>query len=98
MSEIQNHLEKLGRRQQQQKVLNEQILAQAHKNEVNTEAMTENPFARSESLMFLYQKEKAKQLYQEQLAIIKQRREFENRLEAVEKQHSLERLALSRKE
>ena len=60
--------------------------------------MTENTFARSESLMFLYQKEKAKQLYQEQLAIIKQKREYETRVADIEKQHSLDRLALSRKE
>jgi hypothetical protein len=74
--------------------------AQHQRNEkmAANEAMTENLFARSESLMVLYQKEKAKQLYQEQLAIIKQKREYEARLAEMERQHSLERLALSRKE
>ncbi|KAJ3094271.1 Coiled-coil domain-containing protein 81 [Phlyctochytrium planicorne] len=97
-SEVQSHLEKLKRRHQQQEVLAEQIRAQAQRSEHVQEPVTENPFARSESLMFLYQKEKAKQLYQEQLAIIKQKREYESRIADIDRQHSLERLALSRKE
>ncbi|KAI8853531.1 hypothetical protein BC829DRAFT_439936 [Chytridium lagenaria] len=97
-AEIHGHLEKLKRRHQQQEVLAEQIRAQALRAEKIQEPMTENPFARSESLMFLYQKEKAKQLYQEQMAIIKQKREYESRIADIDRQHSLERLALSRKE
>ncbi len=48
--------------------------------------------------MALYQREKAKQLYQEQLAIVRQRQEYTKRVAEIEKRHSLERLALSRKE
>ena len=48
--------------------------------------------------MLLYQKEKAKQLYQEQMAIIRQKREYEARVREMERKHSLERLALSRRE
>ncbi|KAI9337735.1 hypothetical protein BDR26DRAFT_935462 [Obelidium mucronatum] len=99
-AEVQNHFDKLRRRQQQQEALTEQMALEqmARKREAILEPMTENSFARSETLMFLYQKEKAKQLYQEQLAILKQRREYETRVADMEKNHSLERLALSRKE
>ncbi|KAI9349434.1 hypothetical protein DFJ73DRAFT_760568 [Zopfochytrium polystomum] len=98
--EIQSHLQKLQKRQQQQEALTEQIKMQTIRQKEGAvgEPMKENLFARSESLMFLYQKEKAKQLYQEQLAIIKQRQEYEARMAALERQHSLERLALSRKD
>ncbi|KAJ3308849.1 Coiled-coil domain-containing protein 81 [Blyttiomyces sp. JEL0837] len=99
MMEIFNHLEKLKRRQEQQEALSEQIKKQSQRNKDGPgEPMKENHFARSESLMLLYQKEKAKQLYQEQLAIMKQKQEYEARVAALERQHSLERLALSRKE
>ncbi|KAJ3414067.1 Coiled-coil domain-containing protein 81 [Chytridiales sp. JEL 0842] len=99
-AEMFTHLEKLRKRTEQQQALTSQMQAQLARKDTMTvtEPMTENPFARSESLMVLYQKEKAKQLYQEQLAIIKQKREYESRLAEMERQHSLERLALSRKE
>ncbi|KAJ3195607.1 Coiled-coil domain-containing protein 81 [Irineochytrium annulatum] len=96
--EIYSHIEKLKRRKQQQEVLAEQIASQAKRNEQSSEPMVDNPFARSENLMFLYQKEKAKQLYQEQMAIIRQKKEYETRLADMDRQHSLDRLALSRKE
>ncbi|KAJ1565256.1 hypothetical protein HK405_012802 [Cladochytrium tenue] len=98
--EIQTHLQKLQRRQQQQEALTEQVKVHGERarQAAVVEPMRENLFARSESLMFLYQKEKARQLYQEQLAIIRQRRDYEARLANLERQHSLERLALSRKE
>ncbi|KAI8843783.1 hypothetical protein BJ741DRAFT_589232 [Chytriomyces cf. hyalinus JEL632] len=99
-AEVQNHFDKLRRRHQQQEALTEQMVTQenARRQEAILEPMTENCFARSESLMFLYQKEKAKQLYQEQLAILKQRREYETKVAELEKQHSLDRLSVSRKE
>lgn len=59
---------------------------------------TENPFARSESLMALYQREKAKQLYYEQLAIVRQRQDYAQKVADIEKKHALSRLELSRKE
>ncbi|KAJ3096795.1 hypothetical protein HK100_005488 [Physocladia obscura] len=99
-AQVQNHFDKLRRRQQQQEALGEQMITQelARKREAILEPMTENSFARSETLMFLYQKEKAKQLYQEQLAILKQRRDYEKHVADMEKHHSLERLTSSRKE
>ncbi|KAI9197302.1 uncharacterized protein BJ171DRAFT_520663 [Polychytrium aggregatum] len=97
-SETEAHLEKLKRRQAQQDALSEQIRTAQERRKQITGAETDNPFARSESLMFLYQKEKAKQLYQEQLAIIKQKREYEARVADIERKNALERLCLSRKE
>ncbi|KAJ3074914.1 hypothetical protein HDU98_009883 [Podochytrium sp. JEL0797] len=99
-AEVQNHFDKMRRRQQQQTALTEQMATQelARQRELILEPMTENSYARSETLMFLYQKEKAKQLYQEQLAILKQRRDYEVQVADMEKNHSLERLSLSRKE
>ncbi|KAI9329197.1 hypothetical protein BDR26DRAFT_923038 [Obelidium mucronatum] len=61
-AEVQNHFDKLRRRQQQQEALTEQMALEqmARKREAILEPMTENSFARSETLMFLYQKEKGK--------------------------------------
>jgi hypothetical protein len=61
-------------------------------------SITENPYARSESLMAIYQREKAKQLYQEQITIVSQRKAYAARVAEIEKRNSLGRLALSRKE
>jgi hypothetical protein len=57
----------------------------------------ENPFARSEKLLELYQKQKAKQLYQEQLAIVEQKKEYERKILALEKGLAQERLAFTKK-
>ncbi|TPX61416.1 hypothetical protein SpCBS45565_g07243 [Spizellomyces sp. 'palustris'] len=97
-AEIESHIEKLKRRQQQQDILAEQIRSRQQLQQHSPEPALPNPFARSENLMYLYQKEKAKQLYQEQLAIIKQRREYEARVADMERQHSLDRLTMSRHE
>ncbi|KAI8923519.1 hypothetical protein BC831DRAFT_470742 [Entophlyctis helioformis] len=97
-AELQAHLEKIQRYKQQQEALSEQIRIHQSMKDNSNEPSFENPFARSESLMALYQKEKAKQLYQEQLAIVRQRREYAHRVTEIEKRHSLERLAMSRKE
>ncbi|KAJ3287389.1 hypothetical protein HK104_008639 [Borealophlyctis nickersoniae] len=112
-AEIEAHLDKLRKRKEQQEALAEQIKTQNERkgfvvpvgggagNGSGASAdpqQNEPPFARSESLMFLYQKEKAKQLYQEQLAIVRQKREYEARLLDLERKHSLEKLALSRHE
>lgn len=59
---------------------------------------TDNPFARSESLMALYQREKAKQLYYEQLAIVRQKRDYAHKLGDVEQKHSLTRVDVARRE
>ncbi|KAJ8330113.1 Coiled-coil domain-containing protein 81 [Batrachochytrium dendrobatidis] len=97
-AELQNHLEKSKRCMAQQKALSEQIrLRQSDKDPLEN-VVFDNPFARSESLMVLYQKEKAKQLYQEQMAIVRQRREYAHKVTEIEKRHSLDRLAISRKE
>lgn len=95
-TEIEEHIEKLKKRQQQQQELQEQINSRCSNN-VPT-SVADNPFARSENLMILYQREKAKQLYQEQLEIIKRKREYEVRVADMERKHSLERLAASRRE
>lgn len=57
----------------------------------------ENPFARSEKLLEMYQKQKAKQLYQEQLAIVEQKKEYERKILALEKGLAQERLAFTKK-
>lgn len=48
--------------------------------------------------MALYQREKAKQLYQEQMAIVRQRKAYATKVAEIEKRHSIQRLTLSRKE
>jgi hypothetical protein len=48
--------------------------------------------------MALYQRAKAKQLYYEQLAIVRQKEEYAKKVAEIEKRHSLTRLELSRKE
>eukprot|EP00842_Homolaphlyctis_polyrhiza_P004398 jgi/Hompol1/495/HPOL_003921-RA len=97
-AELQSHMDKIQRYKQQQNALSEQIRTHQNIKDSSNEQNFDNPFARSESLMALYQKEKAKQLYQEQLAIVHQRQEYANRVAEIEKRHSLDRLALSRKE
>ncbi|KAJ3037688.1 hypothetical protein HDV00_001410 [Rhizophlyctis rosea] len=104
-AELNTHLDKLRKQYAQQTALSEQIKTLhptppplPSSNSTASPQQQENPFARSESLMFLYQKEKARQLYQEQLAIIKQKREYEQRVAEMERKHSLERLAMSRRE
>ena len=61
------------------------------------ESPCENPHARSESLMVLYKKEKAKQLYLEQIEIMKQKKEYEARIAELDRKHSLERVVTTRK-
>lgn len=78
--------------------LAEQIRIQQNMKEKPENSSIENPFARSESLMALYQREKAKQLYYEQLAIVRQKEEYAKKVAEIEKRHSLTRLELSRKE
>ena len=78
--------------------LAQQIRIQHGLKEKPDPGSVENPFARSESLMALYQREKAKQLYYEQLAIVRQRRDYAHKVADLEKRHSLAKLELSRKE
>ena len=68
----------------------------SHSNGSNT--VIENPHARSESLTFLYQREKARQLYKEQLLIVEEKREHERRLEAVSRENAQKRLDLAKAE
>lgn len=63
-----------------------------------TEIVNDSPFPQSESLMSLYQREKAKQLYYEQLAIVRQREEYAKKVIEMEKKHTLDRLELSKNE
>ncbi len=78
--------------------LAEQIRLQNEMKETPDNSIHENPFARSESLMELYQREKAKQLYYEQLAIVRQRQEYAKKVADIERKHSLTRLEHSRRE
>jgi histidinol-phosphate/aromatic aminotransferase/cobyric acid decarboxylase-like protein len=78
--------------------LAEQIRVQNEMKEPIDKSLNENPFARSESLMALYQREKAKQLYYEQLAIVRQRQDYAKKVAEIEKKHSLTRLEYSRRE
>lgn len=78
--------------------LAEQIEVNNSLREVVEPDPTENPFARSESLMALYQREKAKQLYVEQLAIVKQKQDHAHKVADIEKKQSLARVDISRKE
>ncbi|KAJ3150302.1 hypothetical protein HDU86_006693 [Geranomyces michiganensis] len=57
-----------------------------------------NPFTRSENLMLLYQKQKAKQLYAEQLMIVRQKREHQERLAEIEKAAAIRTLEISAQE
>ncbi|KAI8904301.1 hypothetical protein EDD86DRAFT_213075 [Gorgonomyces haynaldii] len=97
-AELGAHMDKLQKCAQQREALAEQIRIRQENKEPIEPPSKENPYARSESLMALYQREKAKQLYQEQLAIVRQRQSYASKVADIEKRHSLERLALSRKE
>jgi hypothetical protein len=97
-AELQSHLEKTQRNQKQRNTLSEQIRIRQDMKEKNEPGPAANPFARSESLMALYQREKAKQLYYEQLAIVRQRQEYSQKINDVEKKHALSRIDMSRKE
>jgi hypothetical protein len=96
--ELRSQFNKMKRCQQQQQALAEQIRASKEQQEMEPSKLNQSPYGRSESLMALYQKEKAKQLYQEQMAIVEQRRAYSKKVAEVEKMHSLDRLAQSRKE
>ena len=97
-AELRAHLEKLQKCKQQRDALSEQIKIHHQQKDDEKSTPQENPYARSESLMALYQREKAKQLYQEQLAIVKQRENYLKKIGEIEKRHSLERLTVARKE
>ncbi|KAI8824458.1 uncharacterized protein EV422DRAFT_520172 [Fimicolochytrium jonesii] len=111
-SEIEAHLDKLRKRAHQQEALADQIRhkqqraaagrasggsGEAPVADVDSNPLP-NPMARSESLMILYQKQKAKQLYQEQLALVRQKQEHERRLADGERQLALRKLEASKDE
>ncbi|KAJ2997467.1 Coiled-coil domain-containing protein 81 [Globomyces sp. JEL0801] len=97
-AELQAHWDKMQRCQKQRSSLSEQIRINQEMKEKKDTGVSDNPFARSESLMALYQREKAKQLYYEQLAIVRQRRDYAQKVADIEKKHALTRLEFSRKE
>lgn len=78
--------------------LAEQIRINNDLRAIDVPETPDNPYVRSESLMALYQREKAKQLYYEQLAIVRQKQDYAQRVAEIEKKNSLARLSLSRKE
>ena len=98
--EITVELQKRKKWEGQRAALVEQIQAkhQAVENEKKDDPTYNNPHARSESLMVLYKKEKAKQLYQEQLMLLKQKQEYQSKISEIDNRHSLDRLVLARKE
>jgi hypothetical protein len=99
--EIEYHAKKLDKWASQREALSEQIRIKqttAEKQKEARKAPSENPHARSESLLELYKKEKAKQLYQEQLDLMKQKKAFEKHVAEIDREHSIERLILARKE
>jgi hypothetical protein len=77
--------------------LSEQIRARKERDEKKPESPHENPHARSDSLMVLYKKEKAKQLYLDQLELMKQKKEYEAKIAELDRKHSLERVITTRK-
>jgi F420-dependent methylenetetrahydromethanopterin dehydrogenase len=79
-------------------VLAKQIQVKSEISEPEEEMPIENPFARSESLMALYQREKAKQVYYEQLAIVKQKEGYVQKLAEMERKQALQRLDFSKRE
>ena len=99
--EYEYHAKKLEKWATQREALSEQIRIKHEKTEKQKEtrkASSENPHARSESLLALYKKEKAKQLYQEQLDLMKEKKAFEKHVAEIDREHSIERLILARKE
>jgi hypothetical protein len=95
---LQAHINKTQRYQQMRNTLAEQIRINNGMKEPEDDSPSENPFARSESLMALYQREKAKQLYYEQLSIVQQKEQYAKKIAEIEKRHSLSRIDVSRKE
>lgn len=96
-SEINQNLKKLVKWRDQREALSEQIRARKEREETKPEPPGENPHARSESLMVLYKKEKAKQLYLEQIELMKQKKEYEAKIAELDRTHSLERVITTRK-
>ena len=97
--EIDLHMQKLKKWKIQRDALSEQIrIKHQIASQQDKPFVNENPHARSESLMVLYKKEKAKQLYQEQVLLMKQKKEFESKVTEIDRKHSLNRLVLARKE
>ncbi|KAJ3091961.1 Coiled-coil domain-containing protein 81 [Quaeritorhiza haematococci] len=101
-SEIEKHVQKVSSQRKQQEVLAGQILEhmqqQQHEKVLLREPMRENHFARDETLMMQQQRQKARQLYQDQLAFLHQKREYETRVAELEKNSHLEKLSNSRKQ
>jgi hypothetical protein len=96
---MQAHVQKLKKWKEQREALSEQIRLKTQLDDDSSkEKLMENPHARSESLMVLYKREKAKQLYEEQIQILKKKREFESKVAEIDRQHSIERLVAARKE
>jgi F420-dependent methylenetetrahydromethanopterin dehydrogenase len=95
---LQSHYEKHQKAQSMRNSLAEQIRIHHCTKEKDEKPKMENPFARSESLMAMYQREKAKQLYHEQLAIVKQREDYAKKVAEIEIKHSLSRLEHSKRE
>jgi hypothetical protein len=98
--EVEAHLRKLQKWKVQREALSEQIKIknQISHEEKAKESPIENPHARSESLMVLYKKEKAKQMYDEQMQIRKQKKIYEAKVAEIDRERSLERLITARKE
>lgn len=98
--EITVEIQKRKKWEGQRAALAEQIQAkhEAAENEKREDPTYNNPHARSESLMVLYKKEKAKQLYQEQLMLMRQKKEYQSKISEIDTRHSLDRLVLARKE
>lgn len=95
-TDLKNHLEKNSQILELRNALSAQIHSRRRDELPQLRNPIENPFARSETLMNLYQKEKAKELFDEQMEIVRQRKEYSIRLLAAEKLKASSLLASSR--
>lgn len=96
---MQQQLSKIQKTRELQSCLSEQIrIYHVLQNKAVEPYSSENRFARSETLMELYRKEKAKQLYNEQVSIVEKRQEYAKKVRDLELKQDFVKNEISRKE
>ncbi len=93
--ETENAMGKLFRQKQLREDLSKQVYEKNHKEPIPNPEV-EKTFATDEKPLFEHQKERAKKLYQEQMNLLQQKREYEARVAEIQLQSQLDRLTLGK--
>ena len=92
------HTDKLRKRDEQREGLEQQIKTQKDiKSKQDNDSTVGNCFAKDESMFKAAQREKARQIYQDQLAAVIKKRDVEQRFKCMETAYNIARSSLSRK-